>query len=275
MIHLSSPHVHTPYCDGQSTAEEMVRSALRLGFVSLGFSSHARQDFDQKYALSEEGERAYIREIRGLQAQYRGRIRLWLGMERDFLSLSQRGPYDYVLASLHYVTCGAGTRVAVDGPPQLIQSCIREGFDGDGLAFAEAYYRTLGGYIHDYRPDIIGHLDLLVKHNTQHRFFDTSHPRYIAAARGAMAQAIQGCSLMEVNTGAIARAGALAPYPALPLLRYWKSLGGQVILASDCHHASQLDAGYEQGEALIRAAGYQKAAILGRHEELFEWCELA
>ncbi|HPY94211.1 MAG TPA: hypothetical protein PLR12_02185, partial [Clostridia bacterium] len=77
------------------------------------------------------------------------------------------------------------------------------------------------------------------------------------------------------NTGAIARSGASAPYPGLELLRYWRTIGGQVILSSDCHRASQLNAGYGQGEKLIRAAGYKKAAFLGRHEDLFEWCELA
>ena len=43
MIPLSSPHVHTPYCDGKSTAAEMAAAALDAGFVSLGFSGHACQ----------------------------------------------------------------------------------------------------------------------------------------------------------------------------------------------------------------------------------------
>ena len=33
-------HTHTTFCDGTSTAEEMVQQALDLGFVALGFSSH-------------------------------------------------------------------------------------------------------------------------------------------------------------------------------------------------------------------------------------------
>ena len=35
-----SYHVHTQFCDGRSTAEEMVLSAIENGFDSLGFSSH-------------------------------------------------------------------------------------------------------------------------------------------------------------------------------------------------------------------------------------------
>ena len=57
----------------------------------------------------------------------------------------------------------------------------------------------------------------------------------------------------------------------MPLLRTWRELGGQVILASDCHLAKYLDSSYETGIALMKEAGFKKAAILGRHNELFEW----
>ena len=44
---LSSAHVHTTFCDGKSTAEELAVRACELGFVSLGFTSHAPQTFDE------------------------------------------------------------------------------------------------------------------------------------------------------------------------------------------------------------------------------------
>ena len=42
---LSSAHVHTTFCDGKTPAPDMARTAYEKGFVSLGFSSHAPQDF--------------------------------------------------------------------------------------------------------------------------------------------------------------------------------------------------------------------------------------
>ena len=40
---LSNPHTHSDYVDGKSPARDSVEQALKLGFVSLGFSEHAYQ----------------------------------------------------------------------------------------------------------------------------------------------------------------------------------------------------------------------------------------
>ena len=33
-------HMHTTFCDGKNTPEEMVQEALARGFTTIGFSSH-------------------------------------------------------------------------------------------------------------------------------------------------------------------------------------------------------------------------------------------
>lgn len=274
MLRRSSPHVHTQFCDGQSTAEEMVLSAIAHDFVSLGFSSHARQDFDLDYALDEADERDYLAEIGRLQARYAGDLRIWRGMERDSLAIAEREPFEYVIASVHYIACADGSVFPVDGEKEMVKGRVRAFFGGEGIRLAQTYYRILGEYVRTCKPDIIGHFDLVMKNNRDGLLFDESSPVYIKAATDAMDAAIAGCSLMEVNTGAIARSGAPGLYPDPSLLAYWRSIGGEVILSSDCHLARDIAAGYEAGEAAIRKAGYQKAAFLGRRDELFEWCRL-
>ncbi|NLE70230.1 MAG: histidinol-phosphatase HisJ family protein [Clostridiales bacterium] len=270
----SSPHVHTQFCDGRSTAEEMVQAALEKGFVSLGFSSHAKQDFDLKYAMDDAREAAYIAEIRRLQRLYGGRIRIWLGMEQDLYSTARREGFEYVIASVHYMKMPDGSRLAVDSSPAQTERIIREAFDGDPYLLVERYYSLLGAFVRDSRPDIIGHFDLLTKYNQGTHPFDESHPLYVTAAMAALEEAITGCRLMEVNVGALARTGVKGPYPSLAILTAWRDLGGEVILSSDCHEARYLDSAYEAGLALMAAAGYKKAAILGRHEALFETVSL-
>jgi putative transport protein len=71
---LSSPHVHTQFCDGKTPAEDMVLAAMDLGFASIGFSSHAKQRYDHRYAMDDERERNYIAEIRRLQKKYEGKL---------------------------------------------------------------------------------------------------------------------------------------------------------------------------------------------------------
>lgn len=269
MIPLSSPHVHTTYCDGQSTASQMAQSAWEKGFVSLGFSSHACQGYDPRYAMSEDGERGYMRDVNALREEYRGRMRIWLGVERDQHAYADRSAYAYIIGSAHYIPAGSRL-VAVDGSAAVLREVCKTHYGGDGMALAHAYYEALSAYIPDYKPDIIGHFDLVRKHNRALGFFDEQDPAYLRMAKRAMETVYAGCALLEVNTGGMARAGATEPYPILPLLEHWRELGGRVILASDCHLASQIAFGYEKGLALIRQAGFDRITYLGTGGQLFE-----
>ena len=274
MFTLSSPHNHTPYCDGKSSAEEMVQSAIRHGFLSLGFSGHAKQDFDTFYAMDEAKETAYLGEIRRLRQKYQNQIRIWIGMERDLFSYADRGPFDYVLGSVHYLPLPDGRRVPVDGPFDMVKFAITHQFDDDSCRYAAAYYALLGKYIKEYKPDIIGHFDLLMKNNRRGELFDPEDARYIKAATDAMDEALTACQLLEINTGGMARSGAAVPYPTPGLLSYWRQIGGQIIVSADCHQADQIAYGYELAAQMAREAGYKKAAMLGRHDTLFEWFDI-
>lgn len=269
IIPLSSPHVHSHYCDGQSSMEEMVQAAISRGFVSLGFSSHAKQEFDLQYSMAQDREAAYIAEARSLQLKYKGRIRLWLGLERDYYSTADGALFDYVIGSVHYIDHD-GSKVVVDGSAAQLRQDITCRYAGDGAAFAIDYYRLLGHYISRYKPAIIGHSDLVMKNNRRHELFDPLDAAVLRAAHDALSACFEGCRLMEVNTGAMARSGAEVPYPAIGLLRHWREMGGQVILSSDCHFAPQIDANYAEGLLLMREAGYHEMQILGRYDALFE-----
>jgi histidinol-phosphatase (PHP family) len=266
---LSSPHVHSQFCDGRNTAEEMVLAAISRGFVSLGISSH----FDYNGCISATQENEYVAHIQALSDKYSDRIRLWLGAERDCFSDVNAAKFDYTIGSVHYFRID-GDYFSIDGNPKILVEAIDKHFGGSGTRMAIAYYRQLGDYISAFRPDIIGHFDLVMRHNQNKELFDPEDPKVMAAAFECMQQAVAGCSLMEVNTGAIPRFGALSPYPALALLKYWRSLGGEVILASDCHSADQIDGGYVQGLQRIRDAGYTQMKFLGRKKELFETAAL-
>lgn len=266
---LSCPHTHTTYCDGRSTAREMVDEALRQGFVSLGFSGHAKQTFDPKYSMDEEREAGYLRDIRALQDEYKGRFTIWRGLERDVYSVAERAPFEYVIGAVHYLPLG-DEKVAADGNPVKLSQSIKENLHGDGLAFARLYYQMLGDYIADYRPDIIAHFDLLTKHNGTERYFDADSPDYLRLAFDALDKAYTGCQLLEINTGNIARYGAAFPYPAMPLLERWHKPGGDVIISSDCHLARDLSAGYDKALAAARAAGFERVLYLGDRDRLFE-----
>ena len=55
-------HVHTTYCDGHNSVEEMVRAALQKGMTTLGISGH-RPIEGEWWCMTEEGAAQYRQDI--------------------------------------------------------------------------------------------------------------------------------------------------------------------------------------------------------------------
>jgi len=264
MLTCSSAHVHTPYCDGKSTTVQMVQAAQDLGFVSLGFSSHAPQSFDPAYCMQREAESAYQQEVLSLKKQYDGILSIYLGIERDYFSSVSPDGYDYFIASCHYFLKPEGF-YAVDGPPAGVQSYVERYCSGDGLKFAQNYYNQLQEYVLAFRPPIIGHIDLLRKNNKALGLFDEESPEYQKIALNCLHILRETDAILEINTGAVARVRPDLIYPATFLLKAWQKMKGKIMLNSDCHDARFLACHYDEAESLMRACGYSSAVRLGKN----------
>lgn len=273
MLVTSNPHTHSTFVDGKNTLEEMVEAALSLGFTALGFSEHARQTVDFPYGLSMENEEKYIESVKSLQKKYEGRIRIWLGMERDRLSIADKSRFEYTLAANHYLISEDGECAGVDSTDR-IGPFVNKHLAGDWMKAAKIYFSQYADYVVSIKPDLIAHLDLICKGNRMHHWFDESSPEYLSYAKDAMDKMITVCKVMEVNTGGIARSNQPCPYPIMPLLSYWKKLGGEVIPASDCHRAHQLGAYFEECPAYLKEAGFTQMLTLGTGSKLFETVKL-
>lgn len=256
-------HAHTDAVDGKSSARRMVDSAIRRGMSAIGFTEHAPQRVDPRYGMTDEAEKQYIAEVRALQSEYAGRICIRLGLERDAFSCADRTKYEYVLGSVHYIDHPALGIVAVDGPLEQLRTLVREGFGGDGAAMAGAYYRLLGDYIAGYRPDVIGHFDLVTKHNEDGSLLDAGSPAYLRHAIAALEQCAGVGAPLEINTGAITRGYRSEPYPAQNLLQAWREIGGCVTIGTDSHHEDTVDGRFDEAIAWAKRAGYRSVRALG------------
>ena len=263
---LSTPHAHTTYVDGKNTAEEMVCAAIRAGFHSIGISEHGTQIIDSKYNLSESEIPAYIAEVRGLQQKYAGQIRVHLGIERDQFSIARREDYEYVIGSVHYLICGNDI-YAADGDLEPLCECRDRYFAGDGAALARAYFRNLAEYALSYRPDILGHFDLIRKRNPTGALYDPEDARLLRSEYEALEAIFQSGAILELNTGGMARGYLDTPYPELRMLKFWHDLGGRVIVGSDTHAVSTVDFAFDQMPDYLRAAGFATFWELGAEGE--------
>ena len=267
---LSNPHTHSDYVDGKSPAGDSVEQALKLGFVSLGFSEHAYQPvIDPACGLTKEVRQKYICEIEALKRKYASRLRIWTGLEIDRMSPDTGEGLDYFLGANHYLTDGCGDYAGVDGDPDKLEEYVETHYASDWLKACEDYFDGLVSCVLEKKPNIVAHFDLIVKYN-RHRHWFNEDEEFLRLGRRAMDRIIPLCDLIEVNTGGMARSDQPCPYPVLPLLKHWRSLGGRVIPASDCHYSPLLNAFFPQAEEYMRLAGYESYYILGRGDTLFE-----
>ena len=251
---LSDFHVHTTYCDGRDSPEDIVRAAISLGMKRLGFSGHSYTPFDSDPCMSPEGTLAYIQEIGRLKHKYSGKIYILCGTECDYYSEIDRQSYDYVIGSVHYIDCG-GTFRHVDNTPEMLQAAIDEAFGGDAYALAENYYSLVADVVNKTGADVIGHFDLIVKLNADNKFFDEDNPRYIAAVESALDVLLKTGRPFEINTGAVSKGYRDFPYPSLRILKYIAAHGGSVILSSDSHRKETLMYDFVKYESLARSLG--------------------
>ena len=253
---LQDLHTHTTYCDGKNTPEEMVLAAIEKGMTRIGFSGHCYTFFDTSYCMSESGVRAYCAEIAALKEKYKGRIEILCGVEQEYYATASTEPFDYMIGSVHYVKCGE-EYIPVDESAQTLLRGVKEHFEGDIYALAEAYFRTVGDVLAKTNADIIGHFDLISKFNEDGRLFDENHPRYVAAYTSAIDRLIPYGKPFEVNTGAISRGYRTRPYPSEAMLRYIAKKGGKVILNGDSHSAGTLCYRFETWHAECQRIGVE------------------
>ena len=244
-------HVHTRFCDGCATAEEMVKAAVALGCPKIGFSAHAPMP-NSDYAMKREDEGRYRAEIARLKKAYSEKIEVLCGLEVDLWSYPvERDAYDYIIGSCHSLSqLYPDGRVDVDGPRGRLEWAIAETFGGDPYAACEDYFGSVAR-LSELRPDIIGHFDLIRKYNAGNSLFDENNPRYLAAARAAVDALLPLGVPFEVNTGAVARNYRATPYPAAPILAYILRRGGRVLLAGDAHRPENLCYEFSKWESYI------------------------
>ena len=253
---LQNLHTHTSLCDGRNTPEEMIESAIALGFDSLGFSAHAptiqKTDWE---LLSVDG---YKEKISALKKAYNRKIKLYLGIELDYYSkgaFDDEG-FDYRIGSVH-MAFKDGVQIDFDNGYEYSKKYIDTLFGKDSLAFAKLYYEKVAELPSVFDYDIVGHFDVLTKFSECHpELIATESRNYKSIALEALHAVREKRELFEVNTGAISRGHRTLPYPAPFLLDEMKRLKCKLILTSDCHSKDSIDCNFSEAKEYIKAHGF-------------------
>lgn len=253
-------HMHTYYCDGENTPREMVEAALARGLRAVGICGHGYVSFDEG-TLSPEGTQYFIKEVRELAREYEDRIDIFLGLENDSAQVQPLFGFDYSIGSVHFVS-HCGSFYCVDATKERFETAIQEGFAGDALSLAQAYYQEVVCNVSATRPDIVGHFDLVTKFNRENAYFDEENHAYRAAALGALEAVVRFGSVVEINTGAMAKGYLQRPYPAPFLLERLKELRAPILLSSDAHNKEHICFAFEQTREMLKNMGFRERVEL-------------
>ena len=258
---LVNLHTHTTFSDGANTPEEYIKAALDAGFSGLGFSDHAYvpAEYDIGFSMKSGVSSEYLRELQRLKEKYKGRLEIYAGLEGDYTHMPERMGIDYLIGSVHYLYDKTAKKYyCVDDYEEYSVERMRDGMaGGDIKKLVDIYYDTVADLALRYKPDILGHIDLIVKRNEITKFLNSSDSWYLdAAARTVAAVRKAGC-ILEVNTGAVNRGFTTYPYPEMDILKQVFAAGIPVTISSDAHRIEDLVSNFALAKTILREAGYR------------------
>lgn len=244
--------------------------------LAVGFSSHAPIPFPNDWTMTDDRVQPYLDAVNELKREYSGKIEIYAGMEIDDFEgderdLFHRYPLDYRIGSVHlFPDPAGGGYFAIDGSEEEFQRALNLRFAGDMRVFGESYYRQLASMLERYRPEIVGHLDVIKKNNGDGKYFSGQEEWYSRAVSDFLDVAAKQGTIVEVNTGGIIRGYTKETYPSPRILAECRKREIPVMINSDAHAAQWIDGYFDLAVAVLKDAGYRR--VMTMHEG--KWVEV-
>ncbi|MDC7219990.1 MAG: histidinol-phosphatase [Spirochaetales bacterium] len=263
-------HTHSHYCDGKGKPKAYVESALEKGFSALGFSSHSPWPTSD-CGIKEKQVPKYVKEIQGLKEQYAGQLDIYLGLEIEYFpGFSSAAdeyydtlPLEYRIGSLHSLWDEREEKwYAVDWTLEQYKHILNDMCGGMMENFARLYYGHIRDMIRVGRIDILGHMDLIKKHNKGEVWFSEDASWYRDEVMDTLDCLKDTGIILEVNTGGLCRGYTDTVYPSPWILKEACDRGIPTQLNGDAHSPENLDFAYDEGQKVIAEAGYKDVRVL-------------
>lgn len=254
-------HSHTQFCDGKAPMEEFVREAVRQQFTHYGFSPHSPLPLRSPCNMSQDNVTAYFSEVERLRAEYGDRIKLYAGMEIDYLG-PQWGPahpyfdtipLDYRIGSVHFIPNPEERYIDIDGRYENFRGKMEQYFYRDIRYVVDTFYRQSIDMVEAGGFDILGHLDK-VGHNAAHYSPGIEDESWYKKLVDMLIDAVVGCGvIVEVNTKAWQDHRRM--FPSTRYLGRLISAGVPIIVNSDAHFPSLINSSRATAFSLLDKIG--------------------
>lgn len=247
-------HTHTRHSpDAGASMEAMARAALAAGLEGVAFTDHLEW-MPRDDAAGYLKPAAYFAELASLRASCRGEITLLAGLEvgssHHFLPQARAAlsawPWDYVLGSVHW----SGGRLGYD--PETF---------ADGIAAAyERYFQEVRLLAEGGEYDVLAHFDLMRRDSWSTVGACLPAEPYAELIRAALRAVIERGRGLEINTSPWSK-GMDEPCPAVTILRWYRELGGEVLVfGSDAHCPEAVGQHFARARDLALSLGFTRLA---------------
>jgi histidinol-phosphatase (PHP family) len=245
-----------------------VEEAINRGFRVIGFSSHAPTPCHNPWAMKEECVKIYLKTIEDLKKVYKDKIEIYTGLEIDYLNSDRRSIFekyhlDYQIGSIHLAhDLKNNTYYSIDGSEKEFKKTLMEFFTGDIQRFVYWYYSQVIKMLEQHKPQILGHLDVIKKHNTEKKYFSEDEEWYKYQLHKTLDVVKRNGTIVEVNTGGMVRGFIKETYPSKWVIEECKKRDIQIMVNSDAHAVKDIDGYFELAYSILKEAGYREVTIL-------------
>jgi histidinol-phosphatase (PHP family) len=260
-------HQHSNYSDGKDELGKYVQKAIELNFSAIGFTEHSPLPFNNPFSLKQEKVNDYVNEIDLLREKYLHQIIIHRGLEMDFIAKTsedfdywaKKCKTDYLIGSVHLVsTKDPETLWFTDGPdPKIYDDGIQKYFEGDVKKAVKAFFHQNNQMIESQKFDIIGHFDKIKMHNGE-RFFNDEDKWYRNLLEETLELIKSKNLIVEINTRGIYKKRCNKLFPDDYALKRVKELKLPIIISSDAHQPSEINALFDVTVDYLKQLGFNE-----------------
>ena len=253
-------HVHSCFShDSQASLEAVCQVAVDRGLDEIAFTDHV--DLGPHFPPGHFRAPEYLAAIARCRDRYNDQLVVRAAVEvgephlyaDETAELLGAHDFDLVLGSAHYALgMRAAWREDFFVPP------LREAY--------ESYFKQVVrlAAVGDY--DILAHVDLIKRDALQFgKPYDGPEP-YADMIRTALRSVVERGKGIELNMSPLRR-GQAEPCPSLEILRWYRELGGEiVVVGSDAHSPDAVGAYLDLAVEIAKSAGFKRLATFERRQ---------
>lgn len=251
-------HMHSIYSDGSATIAEMGNAAIEKGLQRILITDHMPLPFKTRYAMNTDAVDYYRNDIHGAKETFSDRLQISMGMEIEYIPAlkSWIEPFvtlgwDQLIVSVHSMVVD-GTHFMVNGNVDELRLTIERCFQNDMKSYCRAYFTQLKEAVETGWFQILGHLDVLKKHNADNLLFDETENWYRKMVLELLDAIKKSGMTVEINTAGLTHPAA-APYPSFWIIDACIARRIPLVLSSDAHRPESLGQYFEKMNLLAMA----------------------